>query len=299
MTTLLDKRAHYLYEMANCGGIRAAAEHLNVSPSVVSRQIRRLESSLGMALVERQGRHLHLTEAGRLIADAHRAQRRLHADLSDALSRMRNLQAGKVVVSVGDGFIDSFIHNVLKKVARHYPDVMIEIKTGIYYPREPHDMVIEDEVDIAITYGPVSDPRLTIHSFIRGTLCALVSPHHPLAIQHSVSVEQLARHKLIFLPDVSGSQQCVNAVFRAAGIPVPPAYRCNLHSVSRRMASAGIGVAFMTAAAAHEEIRRGDLMAIPIDHPVARETQGNLVRRTGRRLSPAAGYLWKLMLTMQ
>jgi len=296
---LLDKRAQYLHEVASCGGIRAAAEHLQVSPSVVSRQIRRLEASLGMALVERQGRRLTLTEAGALVAEAHVSQQRLNSELNDTLSRLRNLQAGKVVVSVGDGFVDSFVHGVLAPFAQRYPDVLVEIKTGIYYPREPHEMVIEDEVDIAITYGPVSDPRLTLHSFVRGALCALVAPHHPLASHARVAVAELVRHKLIFLPDVSGSQQCVNAVFNAAGIPATPAYRCNLHSVSRRLACAGVGVAFMTEIAAREEIQRGTLMAIPIDHPVADATQGNLVRRSGRRLSPAAAYLWKLMLAMR
>ncbi|MES3677748.1 LysR family transcriptional regulator [Halomonas elongata] len=296
---LLDKRAAYLHEVACCGGIRAAAEHLNVTPSVVSRQIRRLEHELGMGLIERQGRHVRLTEAGNLVAESYIAQQRLNADLSDTLSRLRNLRAGKVVISVGDGFVDSFIHHVLTHVSRQYPDVMIEIRTGIYYPREPHDMVIADEVDIAITYGPVSDPRLTVHSFTRGDLCALVAPDHSLASLSHVDVETLAQHKLIFLPDASGSQQCVNAVFRAAGIPATPSYRCNLHSVSRRMAAAGVGIAFMTAAAAREEISRGVLCAVPINHPVASATQGNLVRRTGRRLSPAADYVWKLMLTMQ
>ncbi|MGO3783802.1 MAG: helix-turn-helix domain-containing protein [Vreelandella alkaliphila] len=36
--TLLDKRAFYLFEVSSCGGIRAAAEHLHINPSVVSRQ---------------------------------------------------------------------------------------------------------------------------------------------------------------------------------------------------------------------------------------------------------------------
>ncbi len=101
------------------------------------------------------------------------AQRRLNSELGDTLSRLRNLQAGKVVVSVGDGFVDSFINHVMKRVSEHYPDVLIEIKTGIYYPREPHEMVANDEVDIAITYGPISDPRLVVHSFERGAaVCA-------------------------------------------------------------------------------------------------------------------------------
>lgn len=296
---LLDKRALYLMEISSCGGIRAAAEHLHINPSVVSRQVRSLERELGMALLERQGRHVALTEAGRLVLDSFLAQRRLHAELGDTLSRLRNLQVGKVVVSVGDGFVDSFINTVMRRVSEHYPDVMIEIKTGIYYPREPHEMVANDEVDIAITYGPINDPRLVVHSFERGPLCALVAPSHPLAGKTGVELGELLDQKLIFLPDVSGSQQFVNALFRAAGQPATPSYRCNLHSVARRLASAGIGVSFMTAAAARNEVEAGVLKAIPILHPLAESSQGNLVRRAGRRLSPAAGYLWKLMLTMQ
>lgn len=296
---ILDKRAFYLLEVSSCGGIRAAAEHLHINPSVVSRQVRGLERDLGMALLERQGRHVMLTEAGQLVVDSFLAQRRLNSELGDALSRLRNMQAGKVVVSVGDGFVDSFINSVMRRVSTQYPDVLIEIKTGIYYPREPNEMVANDEVDIAITYGPVSDPRLIVHSFERGPLCALVALFHPLASQECVSVAELLKHKLIFLPDVSGSQQFVNALFSAAGQPATPSYRCNLHSVSRRMASAGIGVSFMTAAAARNEIEAGLLKAVPIQHPMAASSQGNLVRRVGRRLSPAADYLWKLMLTMQ
>ncbi|WP_235040659.1 LysR family transcriptional regulator [Vreelandella profundi] len=296
---ILDKRAFYLLEVSSCGGIRAAAEHMNINPSVVSRQVRGLERELGMALLERQGRHVMLTEAGRLVLESFLAQRRLNAELSDTLSRLRNLQTGKVVVSVGDGFVDSFINHVMRRVSEQYPEVLIEIKTGIYYPREPHEMVATDEVDIAITYGPISDPRLVVHSFERGPLCALVAPLHPLASQAGVTVAELLQHKLIFLPDVSGSQKFVSAVLGAAGQLATPAYRCNLHSVSRRMASAGIGVSFMTAAAARNEIEAGLLKAIPITHPLAASSQGNLVRRAGRRLSPAADYLWKLMMTMQ
>jgi len=117
--TLLDKRAFYLLEVSSCGGIRAAAEHLHTNPSVVSRQIRSLEQALGMALLERQGRHVMLTEAGQLVVDGFLAQRRLNSELGDTLSRLRNLQAGKVVVSVGDGFVDSFINHVMKLATKH------------------------------------------------------------------------------------------------------------------------------------------------------------------------------------
>ncbi|WP_116475468.1 LysR family transcriptional regulator [Zobellella maritima] len=296
---LLGKKAFYLNQIALCGGIRAAAESLGVNASVVSRHISQLELETGIALLERKGRNVSLTQAGRMIVDTYAAQQRLHSELSDSLSRMKTLKGGSVVVSVGDGFIESFIQSVLLRVSQQYPDVFIELKTGVYFPREPHEMVLEDEVDIAITYGPVSDPRLRVRSFSRGPLCALMHPAHPLAGRKSVSAAVLAEHKLIFLPDLSGTQSCLSAILRDSGLAVTPTYRCNLHSVAKLMAAAGIGISFMTAWGARREIDSGKLVAVPIAHPVAEETYGNLVCRAGRSLSPAARYLWKLMSGMR
>lgn len=76
-------------------------------------------------------------------------------------------------------------------------------------------MVASDEVDIAITYGPISDPRLVVHSFERGPLCALVAPSHALAKHERVSVAELLQHKLIFLPDVGLSAVCECAIWRS------------------------------------------------------------------------------------
>ncbi|OYD22751.1 LysR family transcriptional regulator [Oceanimonas baumannii] len=296
---LLGKKAFYLNQVAMCGGIRAAAESLGINASVVSRHISQLEQEAGIALLEKKGRNVSLSQAGRLIIDTFAAQQRLQSDLSDSLSRMKTLKGGRVVISVGDGFIESFIQSVLLRVSRQYPDVFIELKTGVYFPREPHDMVLEDEVDIAITYGPVSDPRLRVRSFSRGPLCALMHPDHPLAQRGRVSATTLAAHKLIFLPDQSGTQSCVSAIFRDSGLSVTPAYRCNLHSVAKLMAGAGIGIAFMTAWGAQSEINSGKLVAVPVAHPIAEDTYGNLVCRVGRNLSPAAGYLWRLMSGMR
>ena len=63
------------------GGVRAAAEALNVSPTVVSRHISNLEKRLGVALVRAKGRSLALTEAG---AKFHEQIARAFAIIADA-----------------------------------------------------------------------------------------------------------------------------------------------------------------------------------------------------------------------
>ncbi|VFT74495.1 LysR family transcriptional regulator [Klebsiella aerogenes] len=74
---LHERPMSYLYEVGIQGGIRRAADILGINPSVISRQIAQLERTLELPLLERQGRNVALTEAGRLLAeDYHESRQR-------------------------------------------------------------------------------------------------------------------------------------------------------------------------------------------------------------------------------
>ena len=79
---MLDvRRLRTLREVALHGTIRAAAEALSFSPSAVSQQLSALERELGYELLERRGRSVHLTAAGRVLVDRAEA---ILAELADA-----------------------------------------------------------------------------------------------------------------------------------------------------------------------------------------------------------------------
>ena len=75
--SLLSLPLRYFLEVARTGSVNQAAQRLHVAASAVSRQLGKLEDSLGVVLFERQARGMALTEAGaRLMAhaSAHDAQ---------------------------------------------------------------------------------------------------------------------------------------------------------------------------------------------------------------------------------
>src|SRR5690349_7849763 len=79
---MLDvRRLRMLREVALHGTIRAAAESLSFTPSAVSQQLSALEREVGCELLERRGRSVHLTAAGRVLVE--RAEPIL-AQLADA-----------------------------------------------------------------------------------------------------------------------------------------------------------------------------------------------------------------------
>ena len=75
---LHERPMSYLYEVGIQGGIRRAADILGINPSVISRQIAQLERTLELPLLERQGRNVALTEAGRLLAEDYHESRQHH-----------------------------------------------------------------------------------------------------------------------------------------------------------------------------------------------------------------------------
>lgn len=290
---LPERPISYLYEVGIQGGIRRAADILGINPSVISRQIAKLERTLELPLLERQGRNVVLTTTGRLLVEDYEENRQRREKLENYLKDLRYIRGGSISVRTGGGLVTTFIESVLGTFSRSYPDVFIDIIVC-----SMQDMIADiasGEADIAVAFGPLGNPEFKRHSFQWGPICAVVSPQHPVATQSSVTIEELTQYRLIALSDSFGLQRHMNAMFKAAGRQFHPAYRCNLFSTAMSLSQAGLGVSFMTEFAAREAIVHGILTAVPVEHPIANSSQCHLLRDPCRRFTPAARHMWRLL----
>ncbi len=288
-----DKQVGYLYEVGNQGGIRRAADILGVNPSVVSRQIAQLERALQLPLLERRGRNVVLTEAGRLLAEDYFASRQRREKLESQLKDLRHMRGGTISVRIGGGLITAFIEGVMREFAKSYPQVFVDIVVGSM--QEMLNDIVSGEADMALAFGPIGTPELKRHSFQWGPICAVVSPQHPIAQRQSITIEELLDYPLIALTENFGLQRHMNAMFKSQGLQFHPAYRCNQFSTAMGLSQAGLGISFMTAYAAADPIRLGALVAVPLDHPIASSAQCHLLRNSDRRFTPAAHHMWRLL----
>lgn len=84
------KHLHYFWATAKAGGIVRAGEQLHISPQTLSGQIKLLEERLGCSLFRKSGRHLELTEAGRVALEYADQIFALGAELETALGQVGN-----------------------------------------------------------------------------------------------------------------------------------------------------------------------------------------------------------------
>ncbi|GII75300.1 hypothetical protein Sru01_02820 [Sphaerisporangium rufum] len=143
-------RLRVLDAVARHGSVTAAARELHYSQPSVSHHLARLEAETGARLVQRTGRGIRLTEAGRLLADrAAEILGRVEAAAGE-LAAHTGLRAGRVRLAAFPSALGSFVPAAAARLARDHPGV--EVRLVDAEPPEALAMLRAGQVDVAVTF---------------------------------------------------------------------------------------------------------------------------------------------------
>ncbi|MGH1565637.1 LysR family transcriptional regulator [Mumia sp. DW29H23] len=148
MASIDPRRLAYLLAVYRTGGILAAADELNVTPSAVSQQIARLESEEGLDVLARGPRGVTLTPAGRVLAET---AERIEAELVEArktLATMGDEVSGRVAVGAFQTSIQAIVGPSLGQVREDYPG--IEVTVAEHEPDEAVRLLRAGELDLVL-----------------------------------------------------------------------------------------------------------------------------------------------------
>lgn len=140
--------------IAKLGNMHAASEALNVTPSAVSHQLRKLEDMLQIKLVHRGGRRTELTSAGnRYLHEIRKA-----LDLIESAAHSPDTEPrGNLHISCPSGFGNYWLARKIGEFSTLYPNVTIEISSN-----SGLSGAVVTEVDLAILYGNGAWPGLAV-----------------------------------------------------------------------------------------------------------------------------------------
>lgn len=185
--------------IADTGSLTGAAAALGYSQPAVSQQVRRLEMRLGVPVVERVGRRMRLTEAGRVLARHAPAVTTALDAAAGELAQLRGLRAATVRLAGFPSASPTVVPPLLAELARRSPGLALQ-----YVEAEPPEAVAalrEDRADIALTFsypGDRDDPHgpsargLSVQTIGVDDLLLVLPERHPVAAAESVRIADLA-----------------------------------------------------------------------------------------------------------
>lgn len=164
--------------LADTGATAAAGARLNVSHAAISQQVKQLETHLGVALVDRSGRHLVLTAEGQQLADALGLG---FGAIARAVEALTGADADRPLqVSTTPGFAAQWLMPCLSAFREAHPQIDIMIDPT------PNMVTLEPGgIDIALRYGTGHWPGLEAELLFRSPLVAVAAPKLVAGLQIS------------------------------------------------------------------------------------------------------------------
>ncbi len=271
--------------IATTGSFHAAAEQLGHAQSVVSQQLRTLETVVGARLLDRgRGRRsVSLTEAGTvLLRHAEAIAARVNAARAD-LQAIAEGSSGTLRVGTYQSVSARILPSVLRLFAERWPGVGIEVRESAE-DRALLPQVEAGELDLAFTALPIANEPFEAVEVLRDRWFLLTQPDSPLVSQASpLAVLALQGLPLLGYGTTSGVQILLEEYLRGSGLSPNLIFRTNDNVAIHELVASGFGSALMPALAVNADDQR--VACIPLDIPprsIAIAWHG------GRTMSPAS-----------
>lgn len=247
MTGLDVGQLALLRELADRGSVTAVAEATGRTPSAVSQQLKALQAHVGVSLVERVGRGVELTDAGRALAAGAVQVATALAEAEAAWQAYQGDVAGTVRLAVFFSAAELLLPGLLVRL-RAYPAVQLQTfdedvsQDAFAGLTADYDLVVAHRSD---DVQPAGSRGLTVVPLMREPLDVALPLDHPLAGQAYVTPADVIGEDWIAPPPDFPIDRVLSAIAARAGAPVRVVRRTTHLPLIENLVAGGHGVALL------------------------------------------------------
>jgi DNA-binding transcriptional LysR family regulator len=259
-----------------------AAEQLGVTQPAVSLQIRSLEKRLGLQLLDRSGRRVEPTDAGRRL---YRSALRLLAQEEQLLAELGEEVEGELTgrlelgASTGPG--GTVIPVVLCEFQERHPEVHVALTVSD--TQRIVEQVARRELELGVVGAARRHRGVVFEPFFRDEVVLAVPRGHRFA-DRTISLDELQNEPIVLMQEGAGVRQVIDDELREAGVrlrDLDVRLELGLQESARSAVLAGYGVTFISRSAVEADVSAGTLAVSRVEGlDASREI--SLVRASGR-----------------
>ena len=230
------------------GSVVAAADALSYTPSAVSQQVKRLERQTGVALLERVGRGVILTDHGRHLVDA---GGRLLADLEEVESTLHQRAgtvAGHLRLTAFSTAMRGLVAPVVRDLRAEHPDLTLSLTER--EPWDTVDLVASGQTDLGVVHR-WGDLSINVPDHLASTIVArdladvVLHRDHPLAGSPVLSPHDLLDEQWIATPEGTICRQWLTRMYAGTGRLPRIAHTAMEFDSHLALVRAGLGIALV------------------------------------------------------
>ncbi|MGD8190811.1 LysR family transcriptional regulator [Brevibacillus ginsengisoli] len=205
--------------VTECGSVTRAAAELHLTQPAVTAQIRKLETEIGLKVIQPNGRGIELTSAGQFL---YQHAKRLFAweeEIERQLHELREGKLGSLRLSVTHLPAQYLLPSWLASYKRAFPDVNVTMSSG--NSRYVYDQLIHYQADVGIVAGGWEEAGIVRQVLCEDELWFVVPADHAYAGQ-AVTLEEMMKQPFLFREEGSSTREYLLTLCQSRELPPPP-----------------------------------------------------------------------------
>lgn len=231
------------HTVATEGGFTKAARLLNVTQPTLSQEVKALEETYGVRLLDRSKRSVQPTPVGAALLAA---TRRLFAAEQEALQLLagaHHLEGGALTLGA-----DSPMHAIplLGEFSRRHPGPKVTVTMGNSAALLAG--LADSRLDVAVLADAPGDSRLYVMPLRRDPICALIAAKHPLARRRAIRLSDLSGERLILREPGSMTRRLIEQALHETEAEGAGRMEIASREAVVEAVAIGLGIGFVSAA---------------------------------------------------
>jgi LysR family nitrogen assimilation transcriptional regulator len=237
----------YFVRVAEMGSFSKAAIELDVAQPALSRQVRLLETDLRVTLLQRTGRGVLLTEAGKRLYDHAVSILQLVAHAREDISANRDEATGRIVIGLPPSMGRMLTLPLVDAFKQHLPKARLAIVEGL----SAHivEWISTGRVDLGLVHNPDANPAIETIHVLDEPLCLVSAAKGPVRKAAPLPFAELVKLPLV-LPEPSHAiRKLLETQAALAGLKLSIAYEVSSVSAILELVRSGHGHAVLAPSA--------------------------------------------------
>ncbi len=266
--------------VVDAASFSAAADRLRLTQPAVSKRMASLEAELGVRLLDRMGKRIELTEAGRVLLPR---ARRILTDIEDSqrlLSALSTSVQGDLHLAASHHIGLHYLPRILRRFQQCYPEVTLDL--NFMDSDSAAHGVAHGDIELAIITLPTTpQPALAALPVWPDPLAYVCHREHPLTAVLAPDLHTLSAYPAILPAANTSTRQRLEAVFAEAGLALRIGLETNYLETIKSMVITGLGWSVLPRTLLDERLH-----VLAVEPALTREL--GLVHHRERTLSNAA-----------
>jgi DNA-binding transcriptional LysR family regulator len=262
------KQLEAFYLVVKKKSFTRAAEELSVTQPAVTIQVKSLEKSLNLRLIQQVGKKIQLTESGEFLYQYAEKIFDLVLDANEKMRDFKKLMRGTLRIGTTKNYARYIMPSLLSEFQRRFPGIKVILDEG-----NSEDMaksVLEKKNELALISQLNLDRKIKSLFFSTVEFVLVVSPEHRFSQRKSISLRELNGEPVILREKGSGSRAAILRKFQEYGIWPSVITEASSLDFIVGYVKQNKGVSFMFEPDIKEELERGTLKVIFVE-------EGNII----------------------